>query len=225
MTEREASGRRRDARARRRPEAHADGAGRARLPLRGSRRRAVAARAVRRAQSAHPVPVLLRGGRRRLARRRVRRLLVLRRRHPRARPPPLPRHHLRDGIAGATGEPAPLRRADGLDRRALVHDPHRALLGRLRGRRVVRPQRLPARRRRRLPHLLPPARTRWSSIIGSIWSLLSLTPYGGQSEDEDAPEGWPQAPDSFWFRRHDEFDDPPPSAGGGRNVIFEENQS
>ena len=48
--------------------------------------------------------------------------------------------------------------------------------------------------------------------IGSLWSLWSLTPYGGQSEAEDAPEGWPKAPDSFWFRRHDEFDDPAPSA-------------
>jgi len=51
--------------------------------------------------------------------------------------------------------------------------------------------------------------------IGSVWSLWSLTPYGGQSVDEDAPEGWPEAPDSFWFRRHDEFDEPPPSADGG----------
>ena len=48
--------------------------------------------------------------------------------------------------------------------------------------------------------------------IGSVWSLMSLTPYGAQSDDEDVPEGWPQAPFSFWFRRHDEFDDPPPSA-------------
>jgi hypothetical protein len=47
--------------------------------------------------------------------------------------------------------------------------------------------------------------------IGSIWSMMSLTPYGGQSDDEDAPEGWPQAPGSFWYRRHDEFDEPPPS--------------
>jgi predicted dithiol-disulfide oxidoreductase (DUF899 family) len=50
--------------------------------------------------------------------------------------------------------------------------------------------------------------------IGSLWSLWSLTPYGGQSDEEDLPEGWPKAPDSFWFRRHDEFDDPPPSASG-----------
>jgi predicted dithiol-disulfide oxidoreductase (DUF899 family) len=48
-------------------------------------------------------------------------------------------------------------------------------------------------------------------FIGSIWSLWSLTPYGGQSDDEDLPEGWPRAPQAFWFRRHDEFDDPPPS--------------
>ena len=48
--------------------------------------------------------------------------------------------------------------------------------------------------------------------IGSLWSLWSLTPYGGQSDDEDLPEGWPRAPGSFWFRRHDESDDPPPSA-------------
>ena len=50
--------------------------------------------------------------------------------------------------------------------------------------------------------------------IGSVWSVFSLTPYGGQGEDEDVPEGWPQAPWSFWYRRHDEFDDPPPSARG-----------
>jgi predicted dithiol-disulfide oxidoreductase (DUF899 family) len=48
--------------------------------------------------------------------------------------------------------------------------------------------------------------------IGSLWSLWSLTPYGGQSEEEDSPDGWPEASGSFWFRRHDEFDEPPPSA-------------
>ena len=47
--------------------------------------------------------------------------------------------------------------------------------------------------------------------VGSIWSIASLTPYGNQTEDEEAPEGWPQAPPSFWFRRHDEFDEAPPS--------------
>ena len=48
--------------------------------------------------------------------------------------------------------------------------------------------------------------------IGSVWSLFALTPYGGQSEGEDVPDGWPQAPAEFWFRRHDEFDELPPSA-------------
>jgi predicted dithiol-disulfide oxidoreductase (DUF899 family) len=52
--------------------------------------------------------------------------------------------------------------------------------------------------------------------IGSIWTLFNLTPYGGQSSDEDKPEGWPEAPDSFWFRRHDEFDEPAPSAAANR---------
>src|SRR6478736_6429965 len=29
--------------------------------------------------------------------------------------------------------------------------------------------------------------------IGSVWSLFALTPYGAQSEDEEVPDGWPQA--------------------------------
>ena len=33
-----------------------------------------------------------------------------------------------------------------------------------------------------------------AQLIGSVWSMFYLTPYGGQSDDEDAPEGWPQAP-------------------------------
>jgi predicted dithiol-disulfide oxidoreductase (DUF899 family) len=49
--------------------------------------------------------------------------------------------------------------------------------------------------------------------IGSVWTLFSLAPYGGQSGDEAAPAGWPTAPDSYWYRRHDEFGgDLPPSA-------------
>ena len=35
--------------------------------------------------------------------------------------------------------------------------------------------------------------------IGYFWTMFDTTPYGGQSENEDAPEGWPQAPDSFGF--------------------------
>ena len=58
--------------------------------------------------------------------------------------------------------------------------------------------------------------------IGSIWSMWSLTPYGGQSEDEDAPQGWPRAPQAFWFRRHDEFDELPPSASDNGNAANED---
>ena len=50
------------------------------------------------------------------------------------------------------------------------------------------------------------------SSIGSVTSLLALTPYGGQIEGEDVPDGWPQESFSYWMRRHDEFDGPPPSA-------------
>ena len=50
------------------------------------------------------------------------------------------------------------------------------------------------------------------SHIGSVNSLASLTPYGGQVEGEDVPAGWPQESFSFWMRRHDEFDEPAPSA-------------
>jgi hypothetical protein len=60
--------------------------------------------------------------------------------------------------------------------------------------------------------------------IGSIWSMFSLTPYAGQSDDEDAPEGWPQAPQSFWYRRHDEFDEPAPSASSGDNADGDDDQ-
>ena len=48
-------------------------------------------------------------------------------------------------------------------------------------------------------------------FIGSLWSLWSLTPFGAQHEGEDSPQGWPTAPDEYWFRRPDEFDGPPPS--------------
>ncbi|MFP7760335.1 DUF899 family protein [Marisediminicola sp. LYQ85] len=44
------------------------------------------------------------------------------------------------------------------------------------------------------------------SSIGSVTSLAALTPYGGQIEGEDVPEGWPQAPMAHWMRRHDEFE-------------------
>lgn len=48
--------------------------------------------------------------------------------------------------------------------------------------------------------------------IGSVASLLDLTPYGGQIEGEDVPDGWPQESFNYWMRRHDEFDEVAPSA-------------
>lgn len=50
--------------------------------------------------------------------------------------------------------------------------------------------------------------------IGSVASLLALTPYGDQIEGEDVPDGWPQESFSFWMHRHDEYDEPAPSARG-----------
>ena len=50
------------------------------------------------------------------------------------------------------------------------------------------------------------------SNIGAVSSLLSLTPYGGQIEGEEVPEGWPQESFDYWMRRHDEFTEPAPAA-------------
>jgi hypothetical protein len=50
------------------------------------------------------------------------------------------------------------------------------------------------------------------SHIGSVNNLAALTPYGGQVEGEDVPDGWPQESASYWMCRHDEFDEPAPSA-------------
>lgn len=41
--------------------------------------------------------------------------------------------------------------------------------------------------------------------LGSLWSLLDLTPYGRQEAWEDSPPGWPQAAPYAWWRRHDEY--------------------
>jgi predicted dithiol-disulfide oxidoreductase (DUF899 family) len=41
--------------------------------------------------------------------------------------------------------------------------------------------------------------------LGSVWTLLDLTPYGRQESWEDSPKGWPQTPPYEWWRRHDEY--------------------
>jgi predicted dithiol-disulfide oxidoreductase (DUF899 family) len=44
--------------------------------------------------------------------------------------------------------------------------------------------------------------------LGSVWTLLDLTPLGRQEEWEDSPEGYPQTPPYEWWRRHDEYGKP-----------------
>lgn len=41
--------------------------------------------------------------------------------------------------------------------------------------------------------------------IGTVWSLLDLTPYGRQENWEDSPTGWPQTEPYRWWRRRDEY--------------------
>ncbi len=42
--------------------------------------------------------------------------------------------------------------------------------------------------------------------LGSVWSLLDLTPLGRQEDWEDSPAGYPQDPASSWVKRHDEYE-------------------
>jgi predicted dithiol-disulfide oxidoreductase (DUF899 family) len=47
--------------------------------------------------------------------------------------------------------------------------------------------------------------SRGLETVGTIWSLLDLTPFGRQEEWEDTPKGRPQSPPYQWWRRHDEY--------------------
>jgi len=49
------------------------------------------------------------------------------------------------------------------------------------------------------------ATARGLEAVGTVWSLLDLTPYGRQETWEDSPEGWPQSEPYQWWRRHDEY--------------------
>jgi predicted dithiol-disulfide oxidoreductase (DUF899 family) len=42
--------------------------------------------------------------------------------------------------------------------------------------------------------------------LGSVWTLLDLTPLGRQESWEDSPEGYPQTEPYQWWRRHDEYE-------------------
>jgi predicted dithiol-disulfide oxidoreductase (DUF899 family) len=41
--------------------------------------------------------------------------------------------------------------------------------------------------------------------LGSVWTLLDLTPLGRQETWEDSPDGYPQTKPYQWWRRHDEY--------------------
>jgi predicted dithiol-disulfide oxidoreductase (DUF899 family) len=43
--------------------------------------------------------------------------------------------------------------------------------------------------------------------LGTVWTLLDLTPLGRQEEWEDSPAGYPQTKPYEWWRRHDEYED------------------
>src|SRR5215204_5763310 len=47
--------------------------------------------------------------------------------------------------------------------------------------------------------------SRGVEALGSVWSLLDLTPLGRQEEWEDSPAGYPQGKPYEWWRRHDEY--------------------
>ena len=53
-------------------------------------------------------------------------------------------------------------------------------------------------------------RTYWTTArgcesLGSVWTLLDLTPLGRQEKWEDTPAGRPQTEPYQWWRRHDEY--------------------
>jgi predicted dithiol-disulfide oxidoreductase (DUF899 family) len=42
--------------------------------------------------------------------------------------------------------------------------------------------------------------------LGTVWTLLDVTPLGRQENWEDSPEGYPQTKRYEWWRRHDEYE-------------------
>ena len=42
--------------------------------------------------------------------------------------------------------------------------------------------------------------------LGSVWTLLDLTPLGRQEDWENSAEGYPKSPPYKWWRRHDEYE-------------------
>ena len=49
--------------------------------------------------------------------------------------------------------------------------------------------------------------SRGVEALGSVWTLLDLTPLGRQEDWEDSPDGYPQTKPYQWWRRHDEYEE------------------
>jgi predicted dithiol-disulfide oxidoreductase (DUF899 family) len=47
--------------------------------------------------------------------------------------------------------------------------------------------------------------SRGLEMVGGLWGLLDLLPFGRQETWEDSPKGWPQSAPYQWWRRHDEY--------------------
>jgi predicted dithiol-disulfide oxidoreductase (DUF899 family) len=43
--------------------------------------------------------------------------------------------------------------------------------------------------------------------LGTVWTLLDVTPLGRQENWEDSPDGYPQTKPYEWWRRHDEYEE------------------
>ena len=131
-------------------------------------------------------------------------------------PPARARHVLRDRVARADRQDRAVQEAHGLD------DPV-VLVVRERLQRRLRC--LPARRRSRTSTRTASrsasassfatatsvfrtyfTTTRGVEALGSVWTLLDLTPLGRQEEWEDSPAGYPQSKPYEWWRRHDEYE-------------------
>jgi predicted dithiol-disulfide oxidoreductase (DUF899 family) len=54
--------------------------------------------------------------------------------------------------------------------------------------------------------------------MGGTWAYLDITALGRQEKWEDSPEGYPQTDMYFWWRRHDEYDDPDAAAAVAEQV-------
>jgi predicted dithiol-disulfide oxidoreductase (DUF899 family) len=50
--------------------------------------------------------------------------------------------------------------------------------------------------------------------LGTVWTLLDLTPLGRQEDWEDSPQGYLQTPRYGWWRRHDEYESATAPAAG-----------